>query len=193
MKVIGLTGGIATGKTTIAEMFEDASIAVFDADKYVHHLLEMDNGLIRAILGVFPTADAGGRIDRKVLGRIVFSDDDQLKRLESLIHPAVRQAEHDFLYEQEAAGAKAAVLDIPLLFETKADALCDLVVVVDCEPETQKQRVLARPNMSETKYQGIIDRQMKRDERNGRADHVISTDQPLDACRERVKSIISEL
>ena len=193
MKVIGLTGGIATGKTTIADMFEDAGIAVFDADKYVHQLLDMDNDLIADILDAFPMASVHGRIDRKVLGRIVFSDDNQLKRLEALTHPAVRQAEHDFLYEQEAAGAKAAVLDIPLLFETKADALCNVVVVTDCEPETQKQRVLARPNMNEVKYQGIIDRQMKRDERNALADHVISTEQSFDACREQVNAILSAL
>lgn len=192
MKILGLTGGIATGKSTIAKMFAQEGVPIFDADAYVHALYQSPQ-MIAQIEDQFPEAVIDEIIDRKILGRMVFSDDKKLKTLEGLLHPKVRQAELDFIEKHRCAGKKAVLMDIPLLFESEAHGLCDLTIITDCEPATQRARVLARPFMSEEKLDAILARQMPRQERLERADMVISTDQSFERCEAQVKEIISSL
>ena len=193
MKVIGLTGGIATGKSTVAKMFAEEGAAVFDADKAVHDLMQQDDAMIDAIAKTFPTAVENRSINRQVLGQIVYQDKTKLEKLEAIIHPLVRDKERAFLQEAKTNGKAIALLDIPLLFETDAHTLCDVTAVTDCEESVQRERALARPTMSEEKLDKIIAQQMSRAERNKRADYIIRTDQTLDETKQAVIKIVKEL
>lgn len=193
MIVLGLTGGIATGKSTLAAHMIAQGIPVFDADSEVHRLLQSDETVVTQIKMAFPDAVIAGVVDRKKLGAVVFADDEKLKILERIIHPAVRHSETLFLEKAQAHGAWLAVLDIPLLFETGAEKLCDAVLTTDCSEETQRERVMQRPNMTEQKRLGIKERQMSRAERRARADYVISTDQPVETSLNQLDGLLSRL
>ncbi len=179
MKVIGLTGGIGMGKSTAAAAFRRARIPVFDADLAVHRMQGPGGRAVRAIAALFPNAVVGAgtarRVDRVRLREEVLGRPDQLRRLEQVLHPMVRQEEYDFIARSRRAHAPAAVLDIPLLFETEADKLADIVVVVSAPRAVQIHRVRHRRGMSDADIAAVIARQMPDAEKRRRADVVIRT------------------
>lgn len=191
MLVVGLTGSIAMGKSTAAARFRERGVAVFDADAEVHKLY--DGPLASAIEQAFPGTTARGRVDRQKLYAALVEARDGFRRLEGIVHPAVRAAERAFLHEQRAAGADMAVLEIPLLFESGADALVDAVVVVSAESDVQRRRVLDRPGMTEQKFKALTARQKPDAEKRSAADFVVDTSGSIDACCSQIDYIIGEL
>jgi dephospho-CoA kinase len=175
MRVIGLTGGIGMGKSTAAKVFARARIPVHDADAAVHALYARGGAAVAAVAALVPEAVRGGAVDRAVLGRAVLTDPGLLARLEAAVHPLVRRAERRFLAACRRRGARAAVLDIPLLFETGAERRVDAVVVVSAPAPVQRARVLRRRGMTAARLDAILARQMPDAERRRRADLVIPT------------------
>ena len=193
MIVLGLTGSIGMGKTETAKAFARLGAAVYDADAAVHALYAPGGAAVEPIAKLFPEAVRDGAVDRAALGAIVLSDADKLKRLEAVVHPLVREAQTQFLQDSAAAGAALVVLDIPLLFETGGDAKVDKTLVVTAPAEVQRARVLARPGMTEEKFNAIRAKQMPEDEKRARADFIIETDKGLDAAALDVARIFNEL
>ena len=191
MIVIGLTGSIGMGKTTTADLFRQAGLPVFDADAAVHALY---NGpLAVEIEAAFPGTTAEGRVDRTKLAERLSGDADAFRRLEAIVHPAVRRAEADFLDKARAGGAPAVVLDIPLLFETGRHHDVDKVVVVSAPAEVQRVRVLARPGMTAEKFEALLARQMPDAEKRARADFVIPSGDGLSPARDAVTAFLHQL
>lgn len=191
MIVIGLTGSIGMGKTATADLFRQAGLPVFDADAAVHDLY---NGpLATEIEATFPGTTVEGRVDRTKLAARLSGDVDAFRRLEAIVHPAVRRAEADFLEKARAAGAPAVVLDVPLLFETGRHYEVDKVVVVSAPAEAQRARVLARPGMTTEKFEALLARQMPDAEKRARADFVVPTGEGLDAARDSVAVFLRQL
>ncbi|NBC96970.1 MAG: dephospho-CoA kinase, partial [Deinococcus-Thermus bacterium] len=174
MIVLGLTGSIAMGKSTAAAMLRRIGVPVHDSDAAVHALTGPGGAAVPAIAAAFPgtvTATAtGAAVDRRALGARVFGDPAALARLEAILHPLVRARSHAFLCRQARHRMPVVVLDIPLLFETGAEARCDRVLVVSAPAFLQRARVLARPGMTEAKLAGILARQMPDAEKRRLAD-----------------------
>ncbi len=189
--VIGLTGSIAMGKSTVAQMFEDAGVPVFDADAEVRRMQGPAGGLLPAIEAAFPGSTGPEGVRRDELGSIVFGDADALARLETIVHPAVARQREQFL--ETNSGASMVVFDIPLLFEKGAASLVDTVVVVSAPAQVQRDRVLARKGMTEEKFAQIQDIQLPDAEKRARADYVIDTGTPLDETRAQVKALVDKL
>ena len=174
MMIIGITGGIASGKSTIARMIARRGIPHLDADKLVHRLLAKDKPTIAAIDKQFPGTVRSGAVDRKALGVAIADNPAKLKQLEQLLHPLVRAAEEAAILLAERQRRRAILLDIPLLFETGAEALCDVVIAAHAPLPMRKRRALAR-GMSEATIARLVARQLSEAERNKRADIVIPT------------------
>jgi dephospho-CoA kinase len=191
MIVIGLTGSIGMGKSTTAAMFAAEGIPVNDADAVVHDLYRSD--AVEPVGAAFPGSVRDGIVDRTELGRQLALQTDGFRRLEAIVHPLVRAREKRFMDVQRAAGADLVLLDIPLLFETGGEKRVDTVVVVTCDPQIQRQRVLARPGMTEEKFRLILDRQVPDQEKRARADFIIDTGDGMDAAKTRVRQIIELL
>jgi dephospho-CoA kinase len=188
MFVIGLTGSIAMGKTTTARLFAEEGAAVHDADAAVHKLYEGEAaGLIEA---AFPGSTKQGRVDRIALGKQVVGDPPALRRLEEIVHPLVRNAEKRFLHEAERSGAKVAVLDIPLLFETGSENRVDATVVVSAPGEMQRARVLER-GVSLERLEALLARQMPDAEKRRRADFVVDSAHGVEHARTQVRHILT--
>ncbi|MDQ0838929.1 dephospho-CoA kinase [Sphingomonas faeni] len=188
--IIGLTGSIGMGKSTVAAMFADEGVPVFDADATVHGLLGVGGRLVPTIEAAFPGTTANGAIDRTKLGAAVFGDDAAIKRLEAIVHPAVGEERVAFLAQHTG---KRVVFDVPLLFETGGNRNVDLIVVVSAAPDVQRARVLARPGMTVEKFAAILARQTPDAEKRARADHVIRTDISFDETRAQVRAVLASL
>ena len=195
MIVIGLTGNIASGKSTVAGWMREKGIAVHDADLAVHSLLTAHGKAVPDIKAKFgPDMVApDGSIDRKKLGSHVFVTPADLKILESILHPLVRQHRDQFLQDQRALGRQIVVLDVPLLFETGGDASCDYVIVVCAAEDTIRQRALSRPGMTEEKLAGILATQMPASEKCQRADFVLDTDLDPDITRQHLFTWLDQI
>ncbi|MGB3877429.1 MAG: dephospho-CoA kinase [Shinella zoogloeoides] len=191
MIVLGLTGSIGTGKSTTAAMFRDLGVPVHDADATVHDLYRAE--AVAPVAALFPEALQAGVIDRKALSAVLARSPERFGELEAVIHPLVRSRETAFLDAERRNGAPLVLLDIPLLYETGGEKRVDKVVVVTCDPQVQRERVLARPGMTEEKFQLILSRQMPDVEKRRRADFIIDTGRGLDAAREQVEEIIARL
>jgi len=191
MIVLGLTGSIGMGKSTTAKMFAEAGVPVHDSDEAVHRLYS--GAAAPLVEAAFPGTVVDGVVDRARLGARVLGDAAALKRLEAIIHPLVRADADAFLAMHRNAGESIAVLDIPLLFETGGRGRVDKVVVVTAPTEIQRQRVLARPGMTEEKLAAILAKQVPDAEKRRLADFVIDTGQGLEAARAAVATIIAEL
>jgi len=187
--VLGLTGSIGMGKSTVARMFEDEGVPVFDADAEVHRLQGRDGELVAAIEARFPGTTGAGGVDRLALAERVLGEAEALQNLEALVHPAVSRARKAFLVEHE--NAPLVVLDIPLLFEKGAVAMVDKIAVVSAPAEVQCRRVLERPGMTPGKFAAILARQLPDEEKRRRADFVIDTGATHDATRAQVRAIIA--
>jgi len=178
MKTVGLTGSIATGKSTVAGWIRQLGIPLHDADAAVHLLLGAGGDAVGPILELFgPVAGSHATgIDRKAVGDLVFAAPERRKQLEAILHPMVRAHRDGFLAENRQKNIPVVVLDVPLLFETAGDRICDYVIVVHAKPETMIDRALARPGMTRDKLNGILESQMPMAEKMARADLLLDTD-----------------
>jgi dephospho-CoA kinase len=190
-KIIGLTGSIGMGKSTVAAMFADAGIPVFDADAEVRAMQGPGGELLPAIEAAFPGSTGPDGVDRDRLGQQVFADKDALARLEAIVHPAVAAKRAAFLALHH--DKPAVVFDIPLLFERGGHAGVDTSVVVSAPAEVQRDRVLARPGMTPEKFAHILALQMPDAEKRARADHVVDTSVSLAETRAQVIALIASL
>ncbi|HEX4767225.1 MAG TPA: dephospho-CoA kinase [Lichenihabitans sp.] len=191
MKVLGLTGSIGMGKSATSAMFAEAGVPVFDADARVHALYR--GAAVEPVGRAFPEVVVGGVVDRSRLSAQVLADPAALRRLETIVHPLVREARETFLGEARASGAALALLDIPLLYETGGEADVDAVVVVSAPESVQKARVLARPGMTEAKFSAIVAKQVPDAEKRRRARFVIDTAHGFAAARRQVGAVIAAM
>jgi dephospho-CoA kinase len=189
--IIGLTGSIGMGKSTVAAMFAEKGIPVFDADAEVRAMQGPGGELVPAIEAAFPGSTGPEGVDRDRLGHQVFADKAALARLEAIVHPAVAAKRAAFL--EANANKRAVVFDIPLLFEKGGHEAVDMIVVVSAPEDVQRARVLARPGMTVDKFEHIYRLQLHDTEKRARADHVIDTGTSLDETRAQVAALIASL
>jgi dephospho-CoA kinase len=189
--ILGLTGSIAMGKSTVAAMFERRGVPVFDADREVRRMQAAGGALVPEIERAFPGTTGAGGVDRAALGARVFGDPEALARLEAIVHPAVRAARRDFLGKHSAA--PLAVLDVPLLFEKGGVDEVDRVAVVSASADVQRERALARPGMTAERLAEVLALQMPDAEKRARADYVIDTGRSLAETEAQVAALVEKL
>ena len=188
---LALTGSIGMGKSTTARMFVEQGVPVHDSDEAVHRLYA---GVAAPLVeAAFPGTTKDGVVDRPLLAARILGDADAIRRVEAIVHPLVRADADTFLARARASGAPIAVLDIPLLFETSGTGRVDKVVVVTAPAEVQRQRVLARPGMTEEKFRAILARQVPDAEKRRLADFIVDSSQGMEAARDQVRAIIDAL
>lgn len=191
MKRLGLTGSIATGKSTVLKRFAEAGVPVFSSDAAVHELYR--GAAVAPVEAVFPGVARDGEIDRAALSRILVAHPERIKDLEAIVHPLVRARIRGFLDAAEAGGADLAVVDIPLLFENGVDWGLDGVIVTHVDEAEQRRRALARPGMSVEKLDAILARQMPQAEKCRRATYLIDTSGPIGETEAMVDRLIATL
>jgi len=189
MMRIAITGSIGMGKSTVAAMFAEAGIPLFDADAEVRAMQGLGGKLVDAIEARFPGTVRSSAVDRDLLAARVLGDRDQLAALEMIVHPAVVDRREMFIAANRTA--RALLFDIPLLFETKSEGAFDKVIVVSAPAAVQRERVMARPGMTAAKYAQILERQMSDAMKRERADFVIDTGGSLEATRAQVDTILA--
>lgn len=189
--IIGLTGSIGMGKSTVANMFEAAGVPVFDADASVRAMQGPGGELLPAIEAAFPGSTGSTGVDRDALGKLVFADKEKLAALEAIVHPAVGEKRAAFL--ESNADEPIVLFDIPLLFERGGETAVDVVIVVSAPPEVQRARVLARPGMTEEKFEHILGLQMPDVQKREKAHYVIDTGTTLAETETQVRDIIARL
>lgn len=185
---VGLTGGIASGKTTVAELFAELGIAIVDTDVIAREVVEPGQPALEEIRGVFGDAviDASGHLDRTAMRSIVFADPGQRRQLERILHPRIRE---EARRQSMAASSPYHMVAVPLLVESPMKDEMDRILVVDCDEETQLKRLLERDAESESQARKIIAAQASRNERLAIADDVISNDGSLESTREQVRRL----
>ena len=191
MLVIGLTGSIGMGKSTVASQLREHGIPVCDADAIVHELYEGE--AVAPVEAAFPGVSVDGRIDRAKLSQALMRDPEGFKRLGAIVHPLVHAAHRECLQAAHRSGATLAVLEIPLLFEGGSDARCDVTMVVSAPADVQRARVLARPGMTPEKLDVILSRQMPDEEKRRRATFVVDTGVAIEETLAQVDRIIEQL
>ena len=191
MIIIGLTGSIGMGKSTVAKMFERARVPVFDADAAVRALQGPGGRALPTIEAAFPGTTGAAGVDRAALGAQVFGSPEALRRLEAILHPMVADAQSTFLARHRRQ--RAVVLDVPLLFEKGGWRRCDLTVVVSAPLRVQRARVLARPGMTRAKFAAILQTQLPDREKRRRADVVIETGRGRRGTFQSVRRLVSNL
>jgi len=191
MMIVGLTGSMAMGKSTAANYLKSLGIPVFDSDAAVHALYEGE--AVQAIEQAFPGVAHDGRVDRSKLGEAIAGDPEALRRLEAIVHPLVRRKQRDFILAEEMRGSDMVILDIPLLFESGADTLCDAVIVVSAPEEVQRQRLSVRKGMTPEKIDDLLSRQMPDAEKRARADFVVDTSGTIPESRAQLDRILATL
>ena len=190
MIILGLTGSIGMGKSTTAKLFAEAGVPVYDADATVHKIYEGEAA--PAVEAAFPGTTVDGKVDRAKLSAKVVRDPAAIKQLEQIVHPMLGASRQKFLQAAEQSGAPVVVMDIPLLFETGGEKRVDAVVVVTTTPEIQRERILARDNMTGEKLDAILARQLPDAEKRKRADFVVDTSHGLDPVRARIRDILDQ-
>jgi dephospho-CoA kinase len=191
VRVIGLTGSIGMGKSTTARMFAKRGVPVHDSDAVVHRLYA--GAAVALIEAAFPGVIVDGQVDRARLAERIVGDPVALPRLEAIVHPLVRQDEERFREAARAAGHRLALVDVPLLFETGASGRFDILLVVTADPKTQRERVFARPGMTEEKFAALLDRQIPDEEKRRRAHFLIDTGHGVAAAERQVDAILQAL
>lgn len=193
MKIVALTGSIGMGKSTTSAMFKDLDVPIWDADAAVHRLYRAGGAAVAPLQALIPEAIGPDGVDRAVLTSKILQDPALLKQIEAIVHPLVGKDRADFLADARSAGAPLVMVDVPLLFETGGEAYVDAVIVVSCPPDMQRARVLARPSMTEEKFESILARQTPDDVKRAKSDFVIDTGLGLDAAREQVGKVHAAL
>ncbi|MDC1445065.1 dephospho-CoA kinase [Amylibacter sp.] len=173
--VLGLTGSIGMGKSTTANIFREAQIAVWDADAAVHELYTSDTDTIEKIFEIAPTSVSVSGVDRKILSGIIQSDKSLLHKIEDIVHPAIREHRSAFVEACNNTDQKLAIVDIPLLYEIEADKWLNAVLVVTIDAETQMKRVMSRAGMNEKIFSMMLSRQIPDAEKRKKADYIIET------------------
>jgi dephospho-CoA kinase len=191
MVIVGLTGSMAMGKSTAARYLASLGIPVFDSDAAVHALYEGE--AVDRIEREFPGVSEDGRIDRGRLGQAIAGSSGALARLEAIVHPMVRRNQRDFILREAERGTKIVVLDIPLLFESGADALVDAVIVVSAPEAVQRERLAGRRGLTPEKIDDLLSRQMPDAEKRARADFVVDSGGPVEDTRAQLDRIIATL
>lgn len=191
MIILGLTGSIGMGKSTTAAMFRDAGVPVYDADAEVHASYAQGGACVGPVGAAFPGVVKDGAVNREALRQAVLGKPEELKRLNSIVHPIIGSLRNHFFDEAKAAGADLVVLDIPLLFEGRGERGMDAVAVVTAAPEVQRERVLQREGMTPERFEAILAHQMPDAEKRARADFIIDTGQGLEPVRRQVAEIIA--
>jgi len=191
MLIVGLTGSIGMGKSTVAARLRALGIAVFDADAEVHRLYE--GAAVAAIEAAFPGTTDAGRVDRQRLSAALLAEPKEFARLEAIVHPLVFAAERAFLHAQAARGARLAVLEVPLLLESGSRPRVDAIIVVSTALEVQRQRVLRRPGMTPEKLEQVLARQLPDAEKRARADYVVDTSGTFAETDAQVDRIVESL
>lgn len=192
MLVVGLTGGIASGKSTTVSMIHDRGIPIHDADAAVHAMMAPGGVAVPAVRAEFgeDVVSGDGGIDRQGLGRLVFAAPRRRAVLEAIIHPLVAADRDRFLADNRAAGAPMVILDVPLLFETGGESLCDFTILCAVDPDIQRRRALERSGMNDEKLDAILARQMPLAKKRQLADSVIDTGAGLEAVRAALEAIL---
>jgi dephospho-CoA kinase len=193
MLILGLTGSIGMGKSTTSKMFQDEGVPVYDADAAVHALYASGGAAVGPVEAAFPGVVVNGAIDRAKLSAQVVGNSEALAKLEAIVHPLVGAHRIGFFEETKAKGHEIVVLDIPLLFETGGEKRVDKGVVVSAPADVQRERVLARPEMTAEKFEAILARQTPDADKRARADFVIDTGQGLDHARQQVRDLLTLL
>lgn len=193
MRVVGLTGGMGMGKSTVAALFRQAGIPVFDADAVVRQLQADHGAALGPIATLVPQAVSHGHLDRAILRRAVAETPGLLRQLERILHPMVRAAQRDFLTRHRRQGARCVLLDIPLLFETGGQRACDHVLLVSAPPRLQAERVARRRGLPKAEARRLMARQMPDARKRRLADTVIETGVTLGATQRQVRSLIKAL
>jgi dephospho-CoA kinase len=188
MLILGLTGSIGMGKSATAALFAAEGVPVHEADRVVHGLYAGEAAPL--IEAAFPGTTAGGTVDRERLAKVVLNDPAAMARLESLVHPLDRREGDRFMAAAERRGARIALFDIPLLFETGGEGRVDAVVLVSAPMHVQRERVLARPGMTEDKFAAIVARQISDAEKRRRAHFIVDTSRGFDSARAQVRGIL---
>lgn len=188
---LGLTGSIATGKSTALQGFADVGVPVFSSDEAVHELYRGE--AVAPVEAAFPGVAVNGEIDRGRLSRYLLQHPERLRELEAIVHPLVRQRIERFLAAAEGSGAKLAVVDIPLLYENNVDWGFDAVAVTVVDEAEQRRRALARPGMTVDKLSGILARQLPQAEKRRRADYVFDTSGPIESTRAEIAALVGKL
>ncbi len=191
--MIGLTGSIGMGKTETAKLFAELGVPVYDSDAAVHRLYDAGGVAVPLIDKNFPGTVKDGRVDRAALRTQVTADSAALERLNSLVHPLVIADRDAFLKRATELGADMVVFDTPLLFETGAHEQMDAVVVVTAPAEVQRQRVIARPGMTDAVFDSLVQKQLPDAEKRAKAHFVVVTDKGRDHAFDQVKMIVAAL
>ena len=192
MKILGLTGSIAMGKSEVAQILRSVGIPVFDADGEVHRLYDSREGadLVRSLV---PEAVTNDKVDRGILSKQVLANGALLEELEKLVHREIRKSRDAFIEAQRQIAAPLVVLDIPLLFESGSEIQCDAILVVSSDPDLQTKRALGRPGMTEQKLKMILKKQMPDAEKRRRANFIIENNGSKDELRQAVLSLLEKL
>ena len=188
---LGLTGSIGMGKSTTAQMFRDLEVPVYDSDATVHALYS--GRAVAPIEAEFPGTTKDGKVDRAELSKHVVGKEAAMKKLESIVHPLVREEELKFRQQVIDAKAPLAILDIPLLFETGGEKRVDGIIVVTAPAEVQRERVLAREGMTVEKFEAIVQRQVPDADKRAKADYVVDTSKGMDWARQEVAKIVQDV
>jgi dephospho-CoA kinase len=192
MLIVGLTGSIGMGKSTAAAHLRARGLPVFDADAEVHRLYAGGKA-VDPVERAFPGTTAHGGVDRAKLSAVLVANPARFREREAIVHPLVREAERAFLREHAAHGAEIAVLEIPLLFETGADKLVDVTIVVSAAPEVQRARMLTRPGMSAEKLDRLLSRQMPDAKKRAAADFVVDTRVDIESSQAALDAALAAL
>jgi dephospho-CoA kinase len=193
MRIIGLTGSIAMGKTHTARIFAEEGIPVFDTDAVVHALYQPSGKAVNIVRTLSPKAVVGNAVDRMRLSAEIMNDEGLLKRLEAAVHPLVREEQARFIERERRKKTPLVLVDVPLLFETGRENEFDSIIVVSAPPAIQRQRALARPGMTPEKLDLILSQQMPDREKRARADFVVDTTGSDELARSQVKRIVNQL
>ncbi len=190
--IIGLTGATGAGKSSVASHLRRKGVPVYDADAAVREILKNNSIAIKKIARLFPKAIDGGKINRQALAKSAFASPAATKALENILHPLVMREEKAFIAKAKRDGQAAAVLEVPLLFESGADVLCDATICLDAPLKVRKERAMKRSGMTAARFAAMRQRQMKDAERRRRADFVVNSDRSIAAVNREIERIIAE-
>jgi len=195
VKLVGLTGGIASGKSTVAEILKRQGAAIINADVLAREVVEPDRQAWTEIINTFGTAvlQPDRALDRQRLRAIIFDDPDARKKLESIIHPQVRALAEQRIREHAAAGYAVIVYEVPLLFEGNLQEWLRPVILVACDVDTQRNRLQSRDNLSAAQAQKHIDAQMSLEAKRRLADYVIENNGSLEDLKRQVQAVLEKI